>query len=82
MKKTDIIAGQFNQEKTSERAAAGPGSIILEMKRAEQDSRKHTKRMAEFKQLAVLQEGLVHRMLDKSIEESGYQKWPHLTVVK
>ena len=56
--------------------------MILEMEREEECYGKHTKRLAELKKLAALQEKVVHRMLDKSIEKSDQAKRPHLTVVK
>jgi hypothetical protein len=43
---------------------------------------KHTRRMAELKKLAELQEKVVHRLLDRTVEELDQPKRPHLTVVK
>ena len=78
----DIIASYSNQDKTLEESAADLGAMILEMEREEEYYGKHTKRMAKLKQLAELQEIVVHRMLDSSIEKSEQPKRPHLTVVK
>ena len=78
----DIIACHSNQDKSLQEAAADLGAIILEMEREEQYYGKHTKRLAELKKLAALQEKVVLRMLDKSIEKPDQPKRPHLTVVK
>ena len=78
----DIIASHSNQDKTLQETAADLGAIILEMEREEEFYGKHTKRMAKLKKLTELQEIVVHRMLDKSIEKSDQPKRPHLTVVK
>jgi hypothetical protein len=56
--------------------------MILEMKREEKYYGKHTKRLAELKKLAALQEKVVHRMLDGSIEGDDQPKRPRLRVVK
>ena len=78
-----IIASYSNQDKTLQESAADPGAIISEMKREEQFYGKHTKRLAELKKLAALQEIVVLRMLnDNSIEKSDQPKRPHLTVIK
>ena len=74
--------GKRNQDKTLQESAADLGAIILEMEREEQIYGKHTKRLAKLRQLAELQEKVVHRMLDNSIEKSDQPKRPHLTVVK
>ena len=78
----DIIASHSNQDKTLQESAADLGAIILEMEREEECYGKHTKRLAELKKLAELQERIIHRMLDKSIDESEQPKRPHLTIVK
>ena len=78
----DIIASYSNQDKILEESAADLGAMILEMEREEKYSGKHTKRMAKLKKLAELQEMIVHRMLDRSIEKFDQPKKPHLTVVK
>ena len=78
----DIIASHSNQDKTLQESAADLGAMILEMEREEECYGKHTKRMAELMNLAALQEMVVHRLLDNSIEESDQPKRPHLTIVK
>ena len=78
----DIIACYANQDKTLYESAADLGAMILEMEREEQFYGKHTRRMAKLKKLAALQERIIHRMLDNSIEESEHPKRPHLRVVK
>ena len=78
----EIIASYSNQDKTLQESTADLGAMILEMEREEQFYGIHTKRMAELKELAALQEKVVHRMLDNSIEKSDQPKRPHLTVVK
>jgi hypothetical protein len=78
----DIIASYSNQDKTLQESAADLGAMILEMEREEEYYGKHTKRMAELKKIVALQEKVVHRLLDSSIEKSDQPKRPHLTVVK
>ena len=78
----DIIAGHSNQDKTLQESAADLGAIILEMEREEECYGKHSKRLAELKKLAALQEKVVHRMLENSIDKTDQPKRPHLTVVK
>jgi len=78
----EIIASYSNQDKSLQEAAADLGAIILEMEREEECYGKHTKRLAELKKLAALQEKVVLRMLDKSIEKPDQPKRAHLTVVK
>jgi hypothetical protein len=78
----DIIAGHFNQNKTPEEAAADLGATILEMSREERYYGKHTRRMAELKKIAALQERVVHRLLDRTVGEHDQPKRPHLTIVK
>ena len=68
----DIIASYANQDKTTYESGADLGAIIFEM----------TERMAELQRLAELQERVIRRMLDNSLEESRQTKRPHLTVVK
>ena len=63
-------------------AAADLGAIKMEIYREKRYYGEHTKRMAELKRLAELQEMVVLRMLDKSVEEYNQPKRPHLTVVK
>ena len=78
----DIIASYSNQDKTLQESAADLGAMILEMEREEEYSGKHTKRLAKLKELAELQEMVVHRMLDSSINKSEQPKRPHLIVIK
>jgi hypothetical protein len=78
----DIIAARANQDKTLRESAADLGAMILEMEREEERCGKHSKRLAELKKLAALQERVVMRMLDGSIEQSDQPRRPHLTVVK
>ena len=78
----DIIASYSNQDKTLQESADDLGAMMLEMERGEECYGKHSKRLAELKGLAALQEKVVQRMLDSSIEQSDQPKRPHLTVVK
>ena len=78
----DIIAAHANQDKTLQESAADLGAMILEMEREEECHGKHSKRLAELKRARVLQEKIVLRMLDSSIDKSDQPKRPHLTVVK
>ena len=79
---SDIIASYANQDKTLYESAADLGAIILEMEREELHYGKHTKRLAELKKVAALQDTVVSRLLEKSIEKPEPPKRPHLTVVK
>jgi len=78
----DIIASYSNQEKTLEESAADLGATILEIDREKVISGEHTRRMAELKKIAKLQEKIVHRLLDRTVEDNNQPKRPHLTVVK
>jgi hypothetical protein len=79
---TDIIAGHFNQDNPPEESAAEPGAIILEMKREKQYYGEHTRRMAVLKKRAALQEKVILRMLERSIEKPAHPERPQLKVVK
>ena len=78
----DIIASYSNQDKTLFESAADLGAIILEMEKEEQYYGKHTKRLAELKKIAALQDIVVSRLLNNSIEKSDQPKRPHLTIIK
>ena len=78
----DIIASYANQDKTTYESAADMGAIIFEMKREKDHYGENTERMAELQKLAALQERIIRRMLDRSLEDSHQPKRPHLTVVK
>jgi len=56
--------------------------MILEMEREAEFFGMHTERMAELMRVRALQEKVVLRMLDRSIEGNEQPKRPHLTVVK
>ena len=78
----DIIAAYSNQDKTLQESAADLGAMILEMEREAEYFGRHSTRLAKLKELAALQEKVVHRMLDRSIEGREQPKRPRLTVVK
>ena len=78
----EILAGRFNQDNPPEASATAPGAIILEIEFAEQSSGRHSRRLAELRKRAVLQEKIIHRILESSIEKSGQPKKPHLNIVK
>jgi hypothetical protein len=78
----DIIAGCANQDKSMYESAADLGAMILEMEREEERHGSHSKWLAELKRVRALQERVVMRMLDRSIDKSDESKRPHLTVVK
>ena len=78
----DIIAGYANRDKTLRESAADLGAIILEMEREEELHGKNTERLAELKRVRALQEKVVMRMLDESVEGHEQPKRPHLRVVK
>jgi hypothetical protein len=78
----DIIGNAFDQERPLQDTAADLGATILEIDRERQYQGEHTRRMAELKKMAELQEKVVHQMLDRSIDGSNQPKILHLTVVK
>ena len=78
----EIIASRSRQDTILQESAADLGAIIVEMEREENYYRKHTRRLAELKRIAALQEIVVRRLLDRSIEKPGQPKGPHLTVVE
>jgi hypothetical protein len=78
----DVIAGYANQDKSMYESAADLGATILEMEREEEWHGAHSKRLAELKRVRALQERVVMRLLDSSIEQSDQPRRPHLTVVK
>jgi hypothetical protein len=77
----DIIASYSDQGKTLEESAADPGATILEIGQERVLSGEHTRRMAELKKVAELQKKVVHRLLDRAVEDLNQPKRPHLTVV-
>ena len=78
----DIIAAHANRDKTLRESAADLGAIILEMEREEELHGKNTERLAELKRVRALQEKVVRRMLDGSVEGDERPKGPRLRVVK
>jgi hypothetical protein len=78
----DIIAAYANQDKSLYESAADLGAMILEMEREEEWHGAHSKRLAELKRARALQERVVMRMLDGSIEGSDRPKGPRLRVVE
>jgi len=73
---TDIIAGYANQDKSLQESAADLGAMILEMEREEELHGVHSQRLAELKRVRALQERVVMRMLDGSVEEGERPKSP------
>lgn len=78
----DIVARHSSQNKILHDSAADPGGIILQMKREKVQYGEHVRRMAELTKQAALEERILHRMLEKSVEEYGQPKRPQLKVVK
>jgi len=78
----DIIASYSNQDKTLEESAADLGATILEIGQEKALSGEHTRRMAELKKVAELQKKVVHRLLDRTVEDLNQPKRPHLTVAQ
>ena len=72
----DIIAAHADQDKTLRESAAELGAMILEMEREEECHGKHSKRLAELKRARALQEKVVLRMLDGSIEGGDRSERP------
>jgi hypothetical protein len=82
---TDIaesIASHADQDKSLYESAADLGAMILEMEREEDCQGRHSKRLAELKRARAIQEKVVLRMLDGSIEGDERPKGPRLRVVK
>lgn len=80
---TDIIAGHFNQDTLPEGSAADDlDAVILEMKREKRYDGEHTRRMAELKKMTALQEKVITRILERSIDKPTHIKRPQLKVVK
>jgi hypothetical protein len=71
---TDITARFSDHEKNLQELSADPGAAILTMK--------PTKRMAEFTKQAAIQDRVIRRVLERSLEEYNLPKKPHLTVIK
>jgi hypothetical protein len=86
MKKTPnisgISAGHFNQDTPQEESAADPGAVILEITREKRYYGEHTRRMATLKKMAALQEKVITRMLERSVEKPAHPKRPQLKLVK
>jgi hypothetical protein len=85
IKKPDIAgitAKESSQNKILQDLVADPDGVILEMKAEQVHYGQHRRRMAELAQLAALEERILHRMLEKSVEEHGRPKRPQLKVVK
>ena len=78
----EILAGRFNQDNPPEASATAPGAIVLETEFAEQSSGRHGRRLSELRKRAVLEEKIIRRMLDSSMEKYGQPKKPHLEIVK
>ena len=74
----DIIANYFNQDKSPQETAADLGAIILEIEREKDFYGEHSKRMAELKMLAEVQERALSKMMERSDDNSPVQKVPHL----
>ena len=79
---TNIIARHSDRHVPPEGPSSNLNAIVLEMTREQQCFAKHTKRMKELKKMASLQERVIHRMLDKSIEEPAPPERPQLKLVK
>jgi len=79
---TDIIARHSDRHVPPEGPATNLNATVLEMTRELQCFAKHTKRMTELKRMASLQERVIHRMLDRSVEESAPPERPQLKLVK
>lgn len=78
----DIIARYSNQDMILHNSAADLGAIILEMKREEHYYGRLTSRMAKLEKMAALQEKVVSRLLERSVDEHDHPKRPHLKIVK
>ena len=77
-----ITAGHFNQDTLREASTTAPGVVILEMKPERRYFGEHTRRMAELKKRAALQEKVITRILERSVEKPAHPKKPQLKVIK
>jgi hypothetical protein len=86
MKKTPnisgITAGHFNQDSLPKESAADPGAVILEMTNEKRYFGEHTRRITELKTMAALQEKVITRILERSVEKPAHPKKPQLKVIK
>jgi hypothetical protein len=76
------IGNAPDKNRTLQESAADPGATILVIDQEKKFHGEHTRRMAELKMLADVQERVVSRMLERSIEKTDQPKVPHLRVVK
>ena len=82
----DIIGNGLNLERSLYEVSADMGAIILAMRREEKYYGKYTKRMAELKKLADIQDRIFTRTLARDVardvEKLTHPERPHLTIVK
>jgi len=79
---TDIKTGHFNQDTLPEESAADLGAVILEMTREKRYFGEHTRRMAALKKMAALQEKVITRILERSVEKPAHPQRPQLKIIK
>jgi len=79
---TDITAGHFKQDSPLEESAAAPVAVVLKMTSEKRCFGEHTRRMATLKKMAALQEKILTRMLERSVEKPARPKRPQLKVIK
>ena len=77
-----ITVGHFNQDTLPKESAAAPGAVILEMTREQRHFGEHTRRMAALKKMAALQEKVITRILERSVEKPAQPKRPQLKIIK
>jgi hypothetical protein len=79
---TNLIASHSDRNKSDESPNTSLNAIVLKMTREQRRYAEHIRKMTELKRMASFQERIVHRMLDKGIEETGQPERPHLKIVK
>jgi len=77
-----ITAGHVNQDTLPEESAADLSAVILEMKREKRYFGEHTRRMAALKKMAALQEKVITRILERSVEKPAHPQRPELKIIK
>lgn len=78
----DVVASYFNEDKSAQESAADLGAIVYQMMREEEYYGKRTKRMAELTKLSNIQERVLRKILEKTMDKSNYQKGLRLKVAK
>jgi len=79
---SDVIASHLVQNKSVHELTADLDAIVIELQREKKHAGKQTARVAELSKMAVIQERLILRVLDRTRNKSARPKAPHLKVIK